>query len=177
MAAYDNKLLNGEHLSYLINLIKTADAATAASIPDSLDDLTDDATHRLVTDTEKAGWDAKADTSDIPTAVSDLTNDSGFQTATQVTAAINSAIAGLTTFHFEVVQSLPLTDQDTSAIYLVPKSSASTNNVYEEWAWVKTGTDPQTSEDVYGWEHLGDTQVDLAVLSNTEIQTIWDSVT
>ena len=175
MAAYDTKVLNGEHLSYLIQLIKAADNATAANIPDSLDDLTDDATHRLVTDTEKATWNGKANTSDIPTAVSDLTNDSNFQTATQVTTAINNAISGLTTFHFEVVQTLPATDPDTNAIYLVPKSTTSSGNIYEEWAYVIT--DSSTTPATYGWEHLGDTQVDFAVLSNTEIQTIWDSVT
>jgi len=39
------------------------------------------------------GIASKADASDIPTAVSDLTNDSGFQTAAQVGAAISSATA------------------------------------------------------------------------------------
>lgn len=34
--------------------------ATASDIPDELADLTDDSTHRLVTDTEKSGWDSKA---------------------------------------------------------------------------------------------------------------------
>ena len=32
-------------------------------IPDALSDLTDDATHRLVTDTEKTTWNAKANSS------------------------------------------------------------------------------------------------------------------
>lgn len=35
----------------------------------------------------------KADTSDVPTAVSELTNDSGYQTQTQVETAINAAIS------------------------------------------------------------------------------------
>lgn len=174
MAAYDTKVLNGEHLSYLVQLIQNADSAVAAGIPDELADLTEDATHRLVSDTEKTGWNAKAEVSDIPTAVSELTNDSNFQNATQVTNAINTAIAGLTTFHFEVVQTLPVSDIDKNAIYLVPKATASTQNIYEEWAYVKVGE--SEGEAVYGWEHLGDTQVDLAVLSNTEIQAIWDSV-
>lgn len=49
--------------------------------PTKLSDLTDDSTHRLVTDTEKSTWNAKANTSDIPTKVSQLTNDSKFLTS------------------------------------------------------------------------------------------------
>ena len=49
-------------------------------IPSSLADLTADATHRTVTDTEKTTWNAKADASDIPTKISELTNDSGYIT-------------------------------------------------------------------------------------------------
>lgn len=175
MAVYDSKVLNGEHLSYLVQLIKTADNTVAASIPDELADLTADSTHRLVTDAEKTAWNAKADPTDIPDAVSDLTNDLNFQTATQVTTAINAAISGLTTFHFEVVATLPQSGQDSAVIYLVPKSTSSTNNIYEEWAWVVT--DSSTTPATYGWEHIGDTQMDIAALSNTEIQTIWDGVT
>ena len=36
----------------------------------------------------------------VPTAVSDLTNDSGYQTASDVTTAINSAISGITGISF-----------------------------------------------------------------------------
>ena len=39
------------------------------------------------------GIASKADAFDIPTAVSDLTNDSGFQTAAQVQTAINAALS------------------------------------------------------------------------------------
>ncbi len=41
--------------------------ASASDIPTTLAELTDDATHRVVTDTEKATWNAKADVTDIPT--------------------------------------------------------------------------------------------------------------
>ena len=41
--------------------------AETSDIPTDLADLSDDATHRLVTDTEKSTWDNKADVSDIPT--------------------------------------------------------------------------------------------------------------
>lgn len=44
------------------------DLANKPNIPVDLSDLTDDATHRLVTDTEKSGWNSKQD------AISDLTD-------------------------------------------------------------------------------------------------------
>lgn len=50
-------------------------------IPSSLADLTTDSTHRVVTDIEKSTWNAKANAADIPTKVSQLTNDSKFLTA------------------------------------------------------------------------------------------------
>ena len=62
--------------------------AVTDAIPTTLSDLTEDSTHRLVTDTEKATWNAKSDFSGsyndltnkptIPTLTSQLTNDSNF---------------------------------------------------------------------------------------------------
>lgn len=46
--------------------------ATMSDIPDELADLADDSTHRLVTDAEKSAWDAKANISDITSAINDL---------------------------------------------------------------------------------------------------------
>lgn len=43
-----------------------------ADIPTKLSDLADDVTHRLVTDTEKSAWDAKATTTDITNAINAL---------------------------------------------------------------------------------------------------------
>lgn len=60
--------------------------ADASDIPTALSDLTDDAIHRTVTDTEKAAWNNKSDFSGdyddltnkptIPSALTDLTDDS-----------------------------------------------------------------------------------------------------
>ena len=46
--------------------VDLSDYATKDEIPDALSDLTDDATHRLVTDAEKTSWNAKAEVSAIP---------------------------------------------------------------------------------------------------------------
>ena len=72
-----------------LGALATKDSLTASDvgalpattkIPSSLSDLTGDADHRTVTDTEKNTWNTKADASDIPTKVSDLTNDEGYIT-------------------------------------------------------------------------------------------------
>lgn len=103
----------------------------------------------------------------IPTATSQLTNNSGF-----ITNAVNnlvnyylkseiytkdevdslvSAVAGI---HFEYVQTLPTTDIQTNAIYLVPKADTQTRNIKEEYI----NLDGTTS----GWEKIGDTEIDLS---------------
>jgi len=88
--------------------------ADASDIPTALSDLTADATHRTVTDTEKTTWNAKSDFSgayndltgkptlfsgnyndltnkpSIPSKTSDLTNDSGFLVASDITGKENA---------------------------------------------------------------------------------------
>ena len=49
----------GDNLAKLYALIQAIEAGEGGTIPDQLSDLTDDATHRLVTDTEKSTWNAK----------------------------------------------------------------------------------------------------------------------
>lgn len=84
----------------------------------------------------------------VPTAVSALTNDSGFQTATEVQNAIDTAIEGVTQFDFEVVTELPTTGEK-GVIYLL-SNSGSAPNIYDEYIW--TGT---------SYEKIGSTDVDL----------------
>ena len=55
---------------------------------------------------------------------------------------------------FEVVSVLPTTDISQSTIYLVPKSTAGTNNVYDEYI--------NTTGTAAGWELIGDTTIDLS---------------
>lgn len=141
--------------------------ASASDIPDSLDDLSDDTYHRTVTDTEKTTWNGKADVSAIPTKTSDLTNDSGFitdtvnnlvnyytksQTYTQT--EVDALIAAAKNGRFIYVTTLPTTDIDTKAIYLVPSSDPEAGNVKDEYI----NTDGTSS----GWELIGSTAIDLS---------------
>lgn len=101
----------------------------------------------------------------------------GYQTASDVTDAIDDALAGITGIEFEVVQSLPTTGVK-GTIYLVPKQGAS-GDIYDEYIWVV----PQSGEPHY--ESIGSTAVDLSgyvqssemhALTNAEIDTIFQQV-
>lgn len=56
--------------------------------------------------------------------------------------------------NFEVVQTLPLVDISTSTIYLVPKQTAQTDNIYDEYI--------NTDGTSQGWELIGTTEIDLS---------------
>lgn len=64
---------------------------------------------------------------------------------------IGEIIGAISTLSFEVVQSKPVSDIKTNVIYLVPKSTAETDNVYEEWIYVNNA-----------WELIGTTEIDLS---------------
>ena len=85
----------------------------------------------------------------VPTTVSSFTNDANYQNASQVTTAINAAIAGISGIQFEIVQTLPATG-DSGTIYLVPAGQTPTGDIYAEWIYINSS-----------WEKLGTTAVDL----------------
>lgn len=111
----------------------------------------------------------------MPTKVSDLTNDSGFQTSanvataisdalansgdpyqtqTEVQALIDSELADITSIDFQVVDTLPATGVK-GTIYLVPNSGTSPNT-YDEYIWIEpTGGTAH-------FEKIGTTDVDLS---------------
>lgn len=65
----------------------------------------------------------------------------------------------------EVVQSLPQTGQKVNTIYLVPSSSAGTQNTYDEYLWIVTSN-------VGAWEKIGTTATDIAnYYTKTQIDT------
>lgn len=110
---------------------------------------------------------------DVPTATSDLTNDSDFQTEQEVQALIDDALADVTGIDFEVVQALPQSGQK-GVIYLVQKTGTS-GDVYDEYIWVT----PQGG--TAHFEKIGTTEVDLSdywaisdlvAITTAEIDTI-----
>lgn len=115
---------------------------------------------------------------EVPTAVSELTNDSGFQTSTQVSSAIStalgdyytktqtdtaiaSAVADASHLKRQIVESLPDSNQDENTIYMLKKTTgAGAQNAYDEYMWLNTA-----------WEKIGDTAVDLSGYVTTESLT------
>ena len=79
-------------------------------------------------------------------------------------ADITTALGGISSFSFEIVQALPQSDISTSKIYLVAKQTAGTNQVYTEYAYVNNG-----------WEIIGDTSMTIDTLTNQEVATIWNA--
>ena len=115
-------------------------------------------------------WNSSSGVSQIlnkPTKLSDFSNDSGFitntvnnltnyykKTETYTQAEVDALISAVVTIDIEVVQALPTTDISTTTIYLLPKQTAGTDDVYDEYINT-TGTSA-------GWELIGSTQVDLS---------------
>lgn len=79
---------------------------------------------------------------------------------------ITTALSGISSFSFEIVQSLPQSNISTSKIYLVAKQTSGTNQVYTEYAYVNNA-----------WEIIGDTSMTIDTLSNAEVATIWNTAT
>ena len=104
----------------------------------------------------------------VPTNNNQLANGAGYQTSSEVQAAINSAISGITGIDFQVVESLPGTGAK-GVIYLVSNSGTG-SNIYDEYIWVTNR-----------FEKIGTTEIDLSnyynttnllALTNQEIDTI-----
>ena len=93
----------------------------------------------------------------VPTNTNQLTNGAGYQTASDVTSAINSAIGDLEGIEFEIVQQLPQ-NGDKGKIYLIANSSSGTNNSYAEYIWLTSSS---------SYEKIGTTDVDLSDYYNT----------
>lgn len=70
---------------------------------------------------------------------------------TYTQAEINALIGAISTLNLLVVQTLPTEDISTTTIYLVPKTTSETNNVYDEYIYVSNA-----------WEKIGSTEVDLS---------------
>ena len=103
----------------------------------------------------------------VPTKVSDLTNDSGFQTASDVSGAIATALEDYTDSadmqtaiaeavasagHLKrtVVATLPESNQDEDTIYMIKDQDSGTDQ-YTEYMWINGA-----------WETIGSTRVDLS---------------
>lgn len=157
LPSINNVQLKGNKTSSDLGLQPAGDYALKNEIPTALSDLTEDTTHRTVTDTEKATWDNKADISDIPDVSNFITNTVDNlvnyykKSETYTQAEVNSLIGAISTMTIQVVQTLPTQDISTTTIYLVPSQTSETQNVYDEYIYVSNN-----------WEKIGSTDIDLS---------------
>ena len=99
----------------------------------------------------------------IPTKTSQLTNDSEFvtktvsnltnyylKTETYTKEEITQLLGTISSLSIKVVESLPTTNISTNSIYLVRKTTTTTNNIYDEYIYINGS-----------WEKIGDTQINL----------------
>ena len=189
--------VNGKTGDVMLNAEDVGALPDDTPIPSELADLSEDSTHRTVTDTEKTDWNAKADISDLPTVnnstitiqknnqnldsftlnqdsnksinisvptkTSDLQNDNSFitntvnnlanyylKTQTYTQAEVDALIQATINGRFQKVNSLPASGEP-NVIYLVPKTTTQTNNVYDEYIWQDNA-----------WELLGSTEINLS---------------
>lgn len=156
------------HFKLLQDAYNASTYAAAGSVPTKTSDLTNDsgfitasalptvndATLTITQNgTTVATFSANASSNvsaaiTVPTDVSDLNNDSGYQTASEVSAAIATAISGITGISFEIVQTLPATG-DAGTIYLVSHGGSGTD-IYDEYVYVNNA-----------WEKIGTTAADF----------------
>lgn len=77
---------------------------------------------------------------------------------------VDTKISQVSRAMFLKVSELPETGE-TNYIYLVPKSNdpdTTDNDNYDEWIWTLQEKAQPTDPDVYAWEHLGSTDIDLS---------------
>lgn len=148
----------------------TAEEVGALPEDTTLAELPTDASHRTVTDTEKTTWNAKSDFSGDYRDLTHQPDLSQFVTRTVNNLLyyyrkgevynreeITQLLSTITTGVWQVVPELPVASEATYGmkIYLVPSSQPQSGNVKDEYITVKNGN-------VYSWEQIGSTAIDLS---------------
>lgn len=164
LSANQGKVLNDKIAAINTNL----EDLGAGDMLKSVYDVNDDG---VVDNAEKLGgqlpsYYAKA--SDIPTNNNELTNGAGYQTASQVTTAINNAIADIQGISYEVVTELPSTGE-AGVIYLI-SNNGSNPNIYDEYIYTNGVFEKIGTTDVDLSNYVQST--DLVAITNSEIDTI-----
>ena len=109
-----------------------------------------------------------ANTVTVPTDNNQLTNGAGYQTASDVSSAISSAIGDITGIEYQIVEELPGTGEN-GVIYLISNSGTG-QNIYDEYIWTGTTFEKIGTTDVDLSNYWSKT--DLVAIQNSEIDTI-----
>lgn len=117
----------------------------------------------------------KSELVELGSEVADKTEIDDSATTTDNTwsaSKIQSIVNALNSLTFAVVSVLPTTDISTRTIYLVPRTTAQTNNSFDEYMYINNK-----------WEIIGNTDVDLSgyvqdsdlvPITDAEIDAMWD---
>lgn len=170
VAYYGNKWHIGDKMIFLTasevdGLVKKGSGAPTTSTTGEKGQIYEDTTNgKVYICTGKSGstytWKEVIKSGDN---ISTLTNDSGYQNASQVSSAIASAVGEITSFEYEVVQTLPATGE-AGKIYLVANSGTAPN-IYDEYIWVNNA-----------FEKIGTTEMDLSnYYTKTQTDTLLDA--
>ena len=109
-----------------------------------------------------------ANTVTVPTDNNQLTNGAGYQTASDVSSAISSAIGDITGIEYQIVEELPGTGEK-GVIYLISNSGTG-QNIYDEYIWTGTTFEKIGTTDVDLSNYWSKT--DLVAIQNSDIDTI-----
>lgn len=106
-------------------------------------------------------------TAKVPTNVSQLTNDSKYQSDTQVAALIAAAVADITQFDYQIVEELPEIGTK-GTIYLI-SAGTTEQQLYKEYIWIGTKYEEFGAPiDLSGYVK----SEELVAITNAEIDTI-----
>ena len=117
-----------------------------------------------ITSNNISSWNSKAEVSDIPTNNNQLTNGAGYQTASDVTTAINTALSSAVTYKGtkDTVAALPSTGNKVGDMWHVNADGG-------EYSWNGTSWD-ELGSIIDLSDYVEDT--DLVAITSTEINTI-----
>lgn len=99
-----------------------------------------------ITIENKLDYSFISNTPTIPTNNNQLTNGAKYQTEDQVSLAISNAIKDVSSFDYEVVETLPSTGVK-GKIYLL-SNNKNGNNIYDEYVWVNSVFEKLGSADI-----------------------------
>lgn len=170
-ALYDEKVSNNEITSDMLNnqiWLFTDDRIFTEEEKQKLANIDNNAQVNVIEHVKVNGIEqyitGKSVDIEVPTELSDLSNDIGLITntvnnltnyylksETYTKAEVQELVNGITTMNVEVVSALPTQNIKTTTIYLLAKSTSEDNNIYDEYLYVNSK-----------WEKIGDTTIDLS---------------
>lgn len=93
----------------------------------------------------------------VPSKVSAFSNDANYVSKTEMTTAINTAVANSGHLKRAKVDALPMTNIDTNTIYMIPRTKPDGNNQLDEYMYINSA-----------WEKVGASDVDLSGYAKSE---------